>query len=107
MPITGLGRYFFEDFLVKPGYSLTRIELDGDLIDFDGADRLENMPLSNTSKLFLQLDSAADMCVQILDTLKHLTSLHKHSLQQIAVRCWTWRERILLPELLLFMKICK
>ena len=33
------------------------------------------------------------MCVQILDTLKHLTSLHKHSLQQIAVRCWTWRDK--------------
>ena len=92
VPISGLrdAISWTEDFLVKPGYSLTRIELDGDLVDFDVVD---NRPLSNTSKLFLQLDSAADMCVQILDTLKHLTSLHKHSLQQIAVRCWTWRDK--------------
>ena len=95
VPISGLrdAISWTEDFLVQPGYSLTRIELDGNLIDFDESGSLENRPLSNNSKLFLQLDSAADMCVQILDTLKHLTSLHKHSLQQIAVRCWTWREK--------------
>lgn len=95
VPIAGLrdAVSWTEEFLIKPGYSLTRIELDGDLIDFDDPQTIENITLNSHSKLFLQLDSAADMCVQILDTLKHLTSLHKHSLQKIAVRCWTWRDK--------------
>ena len=64
VPISGLrdAISWTEDFLVQPGYSLTRIELDGNLIDFDESGSLENRPLSNNSKLFLQLDSAADMC---------------------------------------------
>lgn len=76
--------------LVRPDHAITRIELNGEDVEFssDGECRVAKVPLAENSDLRVKVDSPAEICLQTLDVLRNLSSVIGRNLKPIAVRLW-------------------
>lgn len=76
--------------LVRPDHAITRIELNGEDIEFtsDGECRVAPIALSDNSDLRVKVDSPSEICLQTLDVLRNLSSVIGRNLKPIAVKLW-------------------
>lgn len=91
-----------ESTLVPAGSFVTRVILDRDAIEYDSGvvpQRLANLPLSDKSRLEIQLDSPASLALQTLDTIHSLSSAVLGTLKSIAVNAWQTRPADKVPEI--------
>lgn len=86
---------WIEEFLVKEGYSMTKLTLDGQEIDvFEGSvENIEAMALSEESRLEVQIESVKDISIQTIDALRNLCVILEKSLKPLAVSCWKHGEQ--------------
>lgn len=75
---------WIETYLLSEDKAITKIELDGELIE----DLRINRPLSETSRLFVQIDSPMELSVQTIDALRNLTNLMGKDVKSFAVTAW-------------------
>ncbi|MES2745659.1 MAG: hypothetical protein V4655_09530 [Bdellovibrionota bacterium] len=81
---------WLQKHLVRPDHAITRIELNGEDIDFssDGECRVAAVRLAENSDLRVKVDSPSDICLQTLDVLRNLSSVIGRNLKPIAVKLW-------------------
>lgn len=79
-----------EGVLVVKDHSITKIELDGKIIDLSNAQvgKLGDLPLEEGSKMVFQIDSPSELSIQTIDALRNLTVALGKNLKPIAVACW-------------------
>tara|TARA_B100001094_G_C18175882_1_gene797838 strand:- start:7 stop:642 length:636 start_codon:yes stop_codon:yes gene_type:complete len=79
-----------EGSLVKAGYSITKLELDGLEIDINNiaSSSLNQKPLSIDNKLCLQIDSPLDLAIQSIDALNNLTLIIRRTIRPLMVKIW-------------------
>ena len=77
---------WIEEFLVKEGYSMTKLTLDGQEIDvFEGSvENIEAMALSQESRLEVQIESVKDISIQTIDALRNLCVILEKSLKPLS-----------------------
>lgn len=91
VPVRTLGEAlaWIEATLVPTGHSLTRIVLDGRLIDSAGALHSQVDPdLGANARLEVQIDSPADLTVKTLDAMRNLISVILGGIKALAVNCF-------------------
>ncbi|MEN9836126.1 MAG: hypothetical protein RL011_2319 [Pseudomonadota bacterium] len=75
--------------LVPPGHVITRVCLNDMLIaDHGDLGAAGKVPLSEATKLELQIDSPAELTTQTLDAMRNLASAITGGLKTLAVACW-------------------
>ncbi len=72
------------DFLISDDKAITKIELDGEIID----DLNFPAKLTGESRLFVQVDSPIDLSIQTIDALRNLVNLMHKDLNKCAVEAW-------------------
>lgn len=95
IPIKNLNEaiVWVEKNLVRDGFSLTKITLDSQDLDFlDDESQLQQVSLNSSSKLEVQVDSVQDMSIQTIDVMRTLASIMEKGLKQLAVSCWQSEE---------------
>ncbi len=87
--------------LVRPEHSITRIELNGQDVEFsiDGDVRVASLALNDTSDLRIKVDSPSEICLQTLDVLRNLSSVIGRNLKPLAVMLWEYKGSKLPPEM--------
>ena len=81
---------WIEKYLLRDGFSITRVVLDNNFIDIlDEPERqLRTVELIADSRLEVQVDSVQDISIQTIDALRNLCGVLEKSLKPIAVKCW-------------------
>ncbi|SME95605.1 hypothetical protein [Pseudobacteriovorax antillogorgiicola] len=81
---------WIEKHLLRDTQSITRIELDGNLIDFldEPESKLCAIKLSKSSRLDIQIDSVQEISIQTIDAVRNLCVVMERSLKPLAVKCW-------------------
>ncbi|NDE14390.1 hypothetical protein EBZ80_05605 [bacterium] len=105
VPVLTLGQAlgWVESTLVPAGSFVTRVILDGEVIEFDSgivSRRMADLPLGEKSRLEIQMDSPASLALQTLDTIHSLSSAILGTLKSIAVSAWQTRPADKLPEIM-------
>lgn len=81
---------WIESVLVLKDHTITKIELDGRLVDYSVA--VDGSPsrtlLTDNSKLEIQIDSPLDLSIQTIDVIRSMAMVMKRSLRVMAVTCW-------------------
>lgn len=82
-----------EETLVPAGHTITRVSLDDKLLTGREPDPhiQGDMPLTDDSRLEIQIDSPADLTIQTLDAIRNLSSVMLAGLKGLAVDCWQAR----------------
>jgi hypothetical protein len=90
-----------ESVLVLKDHSITKIELNGKLIEYgvaiDGSPG--RTPLTDQSKLEIQIDSPLDLSIQTIDVIRTMAMVMKRSLRVMAVTCWQSSQRTMPAEI--------
>jgi len=75
---------WLEEYLVGPRKTITRIELDGVIVD----DHHMSQTLSDSSRLVVQADSAIELAIQTIDALRNLVGVMLRDIKHCAVQVY-------------------
>ena len=90
-----------ESVLLMKDNTVTKIELEGKIIDYQLATggTYGNIALSPTSKLEVQIDSPFELAIQTIDVVRNLCTIMKNSLRTIAVNSFKTKPNDTPPDL--------
>lgn len=105
VPILNLSEaiHWLESSILKKGQLITKIILNGKECALEDSKSSSQTTLLKDSVLTVQADSARDLAIQTIDTLRDLIAHMFHKLQELAVYCWKQEKQPKIEELDLFL----
>ena len=92
---------WIESVLLMKDDSVTKIELDGKIIDYQLATggTYGHLALNDNTKLEIQIDSPFELAIQTIDGVRNLCTIMKNSLRAIAVNAYKTKPNNSPPDL--------
>lgn len=76
---------WLEDYLIEPKKTITKIELDGVVLEDESCGE---MPLTASSRLVVQADSAIELAIQTIDALRNMVGVIIRDIKHCAVQVY-------------------
>lgn len=79
-----------EKHILRDGYAITKVLLDQSPVEVldESSQNLKKVPLEQSQRLEIQIDSVQEISIQTIDALRNLSTALEKSLKPVAVEFW-------------------